>query len=150
MLAADILAQFPSRATIELLASKTNDPDLRYGVISALGRIDNPLAYPHILACLEDSQRGIRLIALDALQGKKDSSIVAAVLERAMNDPEDTIREKAAVVLESFGEVAKPAISQLRSQQRRSVDDPGDTAVAEDGEMQLEMENDTLNPKPST
>ena len=141
-MAADILALFPMPDVVKLLASKLQDPDLRYGIFAALGEIDSPDALPYLLTGLQDQEKGIRSTTLTALEGKDDPKIVEAVLQIARGDPVQALRDKAEVLLESYGESAGEALGQLSLQQKleRNAKARTDPAVSE-----LQMENASLN-----
>ncbi|MEM7202317.1 MAG: HEAT repeat domain-containing protein [Planctomycetota bacterium] len=144
VIAADVLAEFDRPDVVDCLASQISDPDLRYGVIAALGKTQSAHALPHLVRALGDPTRGIRSCALEALRGFTDPRAVAAVTQLAGGDPESAIRDKARSVLETMGNAAATALRGLTEVEAPLVDG---TAGSEP--IQLEMENPALNEPPS-
>src|SRR5262245_25897997 len=107
--------------------------------------MNSPIATPHLLECLKDSQRGVRVVALEALQKSTDPRVVAVVLELALHDADSMVREKAEALLDVMGDAAKdaghkPAVGrheQARHEHTSLRDMPSD----------FEMENEALNRK---
>jgi len=144
VMAADVLARFPERQVMDTLAARLHDPDLRYGVIHALGQMNVPFVIPHLLSCIEDPQRGIRMAVLDSLRRQTDPMVVHAIFERAVKDPEDSVQEKALVILENMGNAAHEYVQRveaIRREQRRLLHETPDLTHG------LQMENEELNPK---
>jgi HEAT repeat protein len=138
-LAADVLSYYPNREVVEQLVAQLSDPEMHYAIIAALGRMENPLVVPHLLAGLEDRERGIRLLALEALRGHDDPTVIEAIGAVAKNDVEGVVRDKAMLELEGRGAAAKDVrAAAIRADQQRQ----GET---EDDVGDLSMENDTLN-----
>lgn len=140
-LAAETMAMFPERETIELLASRLHDQELRYGILSAMGIAGNPLVLPHLLGALKDPERGIRVAALTALEGQKDPMVVKAVLYLAGSDPDHTVREKATQMLHELEDHGKAALQQLEAYLHGKAAKEGTLQP----EITLEMENTSLN-----
>lgn len=103
-MAADLLGNFDDEKVTETLLSRLDDPELRYSVVSVLGRHGNAKAKRALLACLEDSQRGIRVAALESLKSWKDADVAAALARIASHDGDSMVREKALAILEDRGE----------------------------------------------
>ena len=140
LMAAEILARFADREVVKILVPFLEDRDLRYGIISSLGSMDNPMVVPHLLKCLGDPQRGIRSVALEAVKSHRDPIVLNAILEVAKNDPDGAIQDKAGVILENYGSEAEQALKQLglfRNEMQK--------VQAKELQVELLMENDTLN-----
>jgi HEAT repeat protein len=145
VMAADVLARYPQPDIVQLLVTKMRDPELRYGIVAALGAMNSPIATPHLLECLKDPQRGVRTVALEALQKSTDPRVVAVVLELALHDPDSMVREKAEALLDVMGDVAKDARHKLavgRHEQARQ-----EHASLRDTPTDFDMENEALNRK---
>ena len=109
-LAADVLAATPSPQVVDCLASRLHEPDMRYAIVSALGKTRSDRALPHLLEALTTAERGVRSCALDALQGfAEHADAVQSVAEAATRDEDGALRDKARAVLGEMGEAGQRA-----------------------------------------
>jgi HEAT repeat protein len=138
-LAAEILGNFALDDVTRTLISKLDDPDLQYSVIHVLGKQQNALAAQALHRCLKEGAPGVRRTVVAALAASKAPQAVELVAGLALNDPDPGVREKAAAVLESFGERAHPFAAQLAARQRE------ESKPASGEALDLQMANDTLN-----
>ena len=68
-MAAEVLAGFPKPEVVNALLSQIENKELRFTVISVLGRMKQPGTETYLVECLTDAQRCIRMAALDGLAG---------------------------------------------------------------------------------
>ena len=141
-LAVDVLAKHASPELIDLLLTEIEDPELRYSIISALGKIEDRQTLRPLLECLKDPQRGVRIATLEALANKKTPETGEALYQVALHDEERMVRKKAASVLEGFGAVARKYLERLELETagpQEETDDPLAFAA------ELTMVNQDLN-----
>jgi HEAT repeat protein len=113
-IAVDVLSKHPSPELVELLLSEMHNPDLRYSIISALGRIDDPQSLRPLLQALNDPARGIRIAVLQALENKSAEDVAPHIFKIARDDEEKKVREKAAAMLAEFDGLSKQYLRELR------------------------------------
>ena len=135
-LAADALANFPSRETVEVLCSQIAEPDLGYALLAALGKTQRQEALRPLFAALGDPRRGLRTAALEALESFDDVEVMEHIFAVAERDPDPRVRDKAQVALERFGESSRP----MRDRLERRCD-----TTTDETPINLEMVNDSLN-----
>ena len=57
-MAAEVLANYPHTEVVELLASKLEEPEMKYGIVFAMGKMQTPMVVPYLLAALADPIAG--------------------------------------------------------------------------------------------
>lgn len=138
-IAAEVLGHFPSPEVTRALQSRLGDPDLQSSVIGVLAKMGNSEAVASLLGCLEDSNRGTRMAALEALADLAGPEIYEALQRVALGDPEPSLRDKAVAILESHRPASEPYL--------RGVAEAGcgmrQSESACDGDA-LTMENEAL------
>jgi HEAT repeat protein len=139
--AAEVLNKYPQEEVTEILLSKLQDPDLRYGIISVLASREGAAAQNALLACIEDEKRGVRLAALSALAERKSPAVLSIATRLAEHDADELVRQKAEEVLLLDGEGGQSVIAKIAS--RRRAQEKQSVSVGE-----LEMVNEELNQKP--
>ncbi len=145
-LAAEILSNFPTDETLELLLPYLHDVDMRLSIVSALARMDRPETTAHLIECTRDSARSIRDIALDGLAGRPTQDVIEAVARVARQDPEPPLRAKAIEVLRGFGPIAAPRLKSIELETQAHADAEEAAKVARSAQgLQLEMANPALN-----
>ncbi len=142
-LAADVLAAHPTPEVVQCLVGQLEDPDMRYSIVSALGKTGCTEALPHIIQALQAPVRGIRSCAVDALAKYPEGPVIEWVAHLALNDPEGSVRDKAEALLRSFGTVAQAALRQVEEAAHARVQAHDASVVTDCGGLQ--MENDLLN-----
>jgi HEAT repeat protein len=140
-MAASVLAHFPASDVIDILLSRLHDGELRYSVIHALGKLGGDLVVPHLLDCLTDPQRGIRMAALDALANSRGPDVLEVLARLAQSDRDDGVREKCIVMLQAFGARGAQVVAELESRRK------GPELVATGETTELSMANESLNKK---
>jgi HEAT repeat protein len=141
VIAVDTLARFQSPEVLDLLIKQLADPELRFAVVAALGRLKNSKAVSPLVQCLGDRQHTIRMAVLDALAELHFPEVADAVSRVALDDEEPEVREKALLILEQLG-----AVGSHRLEQVKEVQDEKDQEHEEQLEatLELEMENPNL------
>ncbi|MBL8896141.1 MAG: HEAT repeat domain-containing protein [Planctomycetes bacterium] len=112
-MAAEVLAGFPQPEVVNSLLAQIESPELRYTVVSVLGRWKQPGISTYLLECLTDPQRCIRMAALDGLEGALEADALQIVFLCARGDAELAVREKAALVLKAAGAAGQPFLEEL-------------------------------------
>ena len=101
--AARALASMGTEAVDSLIrALKTDDRDLRLGIIEAMGEIRDPSVLDHLLPLLHDRSHEVRWAAALALGQLGDPEAVP-LLVRSLRDPDRYVRYGAAIALGQLG-----------------------------------------------
>jgi HEAT repeat protein len=137
-MAAEVLANFKGPEVTETILERADDPDLRYSVIPALGTQSDPAAIGALIECLKDPSKGIRGIAMRALEGKKTPEVIDAIRRAGMAEEDDDARALAAQVLRSLQVDDDVLFARLEGPSKES-------AAAAVGGLELEMANEGLN-----
>jgi HEAT repeat protein len=138
-MAAEVLAGFPEPAVVNALLAEIESQELRYTVVSVLGRWKQPGIATYLVECLVDPQRCIRMAALDGLEGAQEREVLVSVLRCGKSDPEIAVREKALLVLKAAGATGQPFLAEL--EQARKAERKAEIDL---GRVELEMLNPNL------
>ncbi|MCP4398357.1 MAG: CHAT domain-containing protein [bacterium] len=84
--------------------AKAQNPEMRWRAVWALGEIGAKTVIPTLIQALEDENSGVRATAANALQGFRQSAVVAALRERLQHDPAADVRASAASALGASGD----------------------------------------------
>jgi HEAT repeat protein len=94
------LARVPPSALPWLAEQMTGgEPDVRRGVIEALGRMSHPVASAYLQRAMEDSDPVVRRRAVAALSRLGTRGITRRLSLMARSDPSEPVREAAAAAL---------------------------------------------------
>lgn len=138
-IAAEALGRFTTPGVLETLRSQIEDPELRYSIISVLGKQGSPAAFSALLECLKDPQRGVRIAVLNALKESKSPEVLSIFAGVAENDPDEGARDKAFELLQGFGDPARDVIQGIEAHNAQAE------ARRSEVPIDLVMANDSLN-----
>lgn len=142
--AVDILSQFRSSQTTEFLLKFIDDPDLKWSIINSLGKTDDPQVVSILLKNLKDPKRGIRMIALNALESYLTPYLLKELKEIYETDPDQGIRQKTFGLIKKLADQGDPEavrIVETRYQRGQKFLEGQFQLEAEE----LEMESSELN-----
>lgn len=78
--------------------SRLENPNAKIDLLNQLWEIDNPALAKLVMEQLNDKNEEVRLAALELLDNKKQGEILACI-EKAMDDPDEKVREFAVILL---------------------------------------------------
>jgi HEAT repeat protein len=89
-------------SAIPWLAEHLHDtnPDVRRGVVDALGRLAHPAASAFLQGALDDGEAGVRVRAIATLSRLGTRGMTRRFAELARTDPADEVRKAAAAALQ--------------------------------------------------
>ncbi len=95
------------RIAAEVLLPYINDPSIgvRIAVAEALGAVDKAAPLAPFLALVADSERQVRMVAVDQIGTRRDPCAVPALTDRLKHDPDEYVRGRAATALGVIGSV---------------------------------------------
>ncbi len=137
-MSAESLGNFRSDEVTAVLLQRVEDPSLRYCVIPALGKHENPAALHALFSCLNDPNRGIRLITLDTLSSVRRPEVIEAIRRMGMIDTDEDVRVRAADALRTLRVDDNVLLHRIETGM------PSASVPAHE-ELGLEMANDSLN-----
>jgi len=110
-LALRLLAELDPEQATELAAAASRDPDPNHRLngLQILGDLDNPAATAALGDALADSNATIRHAAVDGLMGQTSADVLP-LLERALWDPDESVRALALELLAQRGAAAVASV----------------------------------------
>ena len=127
--AAEALGRLKARSAVMDLAQvalRDPVPPVRAEAARALGAIGDEVVLDHLVLALGDTDYWTRLRAVEAIELLRPKDI--GVLERALSDPAEPVRQRVAVALERLGVVDR-MVSDLADLDRRRSDRAAETLV---------------------